>query len=97
MLVPSDPVAFIDDAWVVANNYDSGPGGNRAAYSTSWYAPAGMANDWLIIPQVTLGADTRVSWRSRTQDPAGFLATPPIFSIASEAAGEDYDIAVVDL
>ncbi len=63
---PADDVDFVDDAWVVS--VESG-GTNWAAVSTSWYEPVNQADDWMISPQITLGAASVLSWTSRVEDP----------------------------
>lgn len=111
--VPADPVSFINDAWIVSDAYDGGAGANLAAYSNSWYSPAGQADDWMISPQIMIGPNARVEWFSRAQDPAypdGFevyvstaggdvadFTDPAIFTIANEAATGDYVYHQVDL
>lgn len=99
-LVPAAGVAFVTDAFVVADPYE--PGANFGAYSTSWYAPPGQADDWLISPAIELGVSSTLSWEAWAPDPAfadGYevristggptvmelLANPPLFSIADEA------------
>jgi hypothetical protein len=63
-LTPDAGVAFVNAAWVV----DEIDAGNLSAVSTSWYLPPGMSDDWLISPQIMLGADTRIYWVSRSFD-----------------------------
>ncbi len=74
--------------------------GNNAVFSTSWYAPPGIADDWLISPAISIPANASLSWKARAFDTdfpdgyqvfvattntiAGFLATTPVFSIAAE-------------
>ncbi|MCX4246031.1 choice-of-anchor J domain-containing protein [Paraliomyxa miuraensis] len=70
-LAPDPNVDFVNDAWVVADVFAAG---EFEAISTSWYAPAGMSDDWLISPQIMLGANTRLYWTSQTIDP-GFPDT----------------------
>ncbi len=44
---------------------------NTAACSTSWYSPAGTADDWLITPSITLPADQAdivLRWRAKASD-----------------------------
>ncbi len=99
-LTPDPNVAFVSDAYVVADVVE--PGANFAAYSTSWYAPAGQADDWLVTPQITLGAASVLSWQGRAPDAAfadgyevyvstggptvvDFMANATVFSIANEA------------
>jgi Cleaved Adhesin Domain len=67
-LVPAAPVAFVNAAWVVDDAIEAGA--NFAAYSTSWYNPAGQSDDWLVTPQVTLGATATLSWDAQAPDAA---------------------------
>lgn len=54
-LTPATNVNFMGtNAWVVRDL--SGGGASKAATSTSWYAPAGTSNDWMITPQITVPA-----------------------------------------
>lgn len=64
MLTPDMNVSFVDAAWVVSDAVEAGD--NFAAYSTSWYAPAGVSDDWLITPQVTPNATSVLSWEGFT-------------------------------
>jgi hypothetical protein len=97
--VPAANVAFVNDAFVVADQLE--PGANFGAYSTSWYTPAGQSDDWLITPQITLGAASVLSWEAWAPDPmypdgyevrvstgmptvADFTANPAVFTIANE-------------
>lgn len=99
-LVPAAAVAFVDDAFVVTDEFEEGT--NFGAYSTSWYTPAGQANDWLITPAIALGPDSTLSWEAWAPDPgypdgyevristtgpsvAGLTANPALFTIADEA------------
>ncbi len=111
--VPNRNVAFVNDAWVVLDNFDGGAGGNLAAYSNSWYAPPGQADDWMVSPQVMIGANAQLQWRARAQDPAfpdGYevlistagpavadFTDPPVFTIANEEATGEYVFRTVDL
>jgi hypothetical protein len=109
MNAPDPTVGYVNDAWVVADNLEAGV--NFAAYSTSWYAPAGQADDWLISPQITLGAGSMLSWDGRAPDAAfadGYevivsttgnavadFTDTPVFTVGSEAAA--FTPHVVDL
>lgn len=113
MQTPNMQVDFINDAWIVSDVYDGGGGSNLAAYSHSYYTPAGQSDDWMISPQIMIGPNARVEWFSRAQDPNfpdGFevrVSTAgtdvmdfdpmPIFSIPNEAATGDYIYHSVDL
>jgi len=98
--VPDANVSFVDQAWVVVDEFEAGA--NFGAYSTSWYAPAGMSDDWLVTPQLNLGPASVLSWEgwapdaafpdgyevrvsTTTPDVAGFTANPAVFTIANEA------------
>ncbi len=43
--------------------------GSRVAVSTSWYKPAGKADDWMVIPAVEVSSDTELRWTARAFDP----------------------------
>lgn len=53
-------------AWIaVAPTNESGV----AACSTSWYQPAGQADDWMITPPITVEADNAVlTWKAKAAD-----------------------------
>ncbi len=62
---PAAQVSFITDAWVARTSTD----GNGYAASTSWYAPPGTADDWLITPAITItNSDTYLLWKAGAQD-----------------------------
>jgi hypothetical protein len=53
----NDPaVNFIDDAFVLRDNPDNPDVGDSLLMATSWHATPGQADDYLITPQITLGA-----------------------------------------
>ncbi len=53
----NDPfVNFINDAFVLTEDYDSTGIGDSILVATSWLDPITDANDFLILPAVTLGA-----------------------------------------
>jgi hypothetical protein len=64
---PDNSVSFVTDAYVVTDVAE--PGVNFGAYSTSWYVPAGQADDWLITPQIMLGPASFLSWEAWAPDP----------------------------
>ncbi len=57
-LTPDPMVADITDAWVVIGDATNG----YSAYSTSWYAPPGQADDWIWTPAISLTSDNTLSW-----------------------------------
>ncbi|MBV1859870.1 MAG: choice-of-anchor J domain-containing protein, partial [Nannocystaceae bacterium] len=70
-LTPDAMVSFVDDAWVVADNQGPlVPAGEFWAVSTSWYAPVGASDDWIISPVITLGATATLQWSAFTINPA---------------------------
>jgi hypothetical protein len=68
---PAANVAYVNQAWEVREDFQL-DNDNCVAFSTSWYVPAGAANDWMWTPLIgPLPADPMVlSWRARTYDPA---------------------------
>ncbi len=67
MNTPDPAVEFVTDAWVVTNEFADD---NYGAYSTSWYAPLDVSDDWLITPQITLGPASVLSWDAWAPDQA---------------------------
>lgn len=71
---PATAVNFITTGWnridrQGANGNFGGPAGDYAAMSTSWYAPAGTSNDWLITPSIAIPAGTSTfKWDAKAQD-----------------------------
>jgi hypothetical protein len=63
---PDAAVSFVTDAHVVTDQFE--PGMNFGAYSTSWYTPAAQADDWLVTPQIVLGAASMLSWEAWAPD-----------------------------
>ncbi len=64
-LAVADQVSYVTEAWVASETVTPG---DPAAYSTSFYVPAGTSDDWLVTPAVTLSATSVVSWDGRAQD-----------------------------
>ncbi len=68
---------------------------NDAAASTSWFATAGAADDWLITPQFAVTANTVLEWRAMAQQAAPFndgyevrisTGTPTVANFTANAA-----------
>lgn len=60
---------FGTDAWILWLDSISPTLNDTVAASTSWYSPAGVSNDWMITPQITLGASNNVlSWNASSSD-----------------------------
>lgn len=68
---PDAQVSYVNEAWEVREDFGADVS-NCVAFSTSFYAPLGIAEDWMWTPQITLpaGTDIKLSWRARAYDPA---------------------------
>lgn len=68
-LSPAADLAFTGlttgTAWIAC---DVERTGSRVAVSTSWYNPAGKANDWMVIPDIQITDDTELRWTARAFD-----------------------------
>ncbi|WP_291116345.1 T9SS-dependent choice-of-anchor J family protein [Flavobacterium sp. UBA6135] len=64
-LVPNASVNFVNAAWVqTPEEFD-----NNIAMSNSYYTPAGIANDWMVSPQISIPAGTStLYWHARAYD-----------------------------
>jgi len=69
-LTPDLNVAQFTDAWIVADDFTNP--GDTVAMSTSWYAPAGTSDDWMITPAINLTTANILTWDEMSQD-AAFL------------------------
>lgn len=65
---PAGAVAYVNDAWEVREDFSFNVA-QCAAFSTSWYSPAGQADDWTWSPAVTIPAGATLSWRAVAYDP----------------------------
>ena len=96
------------EAWIIFD--DAGGGGTQAAASTSYYTMPQTADDWMITPMITIGANATLSWEARTVDaafPDGYEVyvtnvgnqvadfSTMVFSVAAET--ETYSYHTVDL
>ena len=66
---PNPSVAYVNDAWEDREDFANDVT-QCAAFSTSWYTPAGQADDWMWSPPVTLTAGATLTWRAIAYDPA---------------------------
>ena len=100
-LNPAGGVSYVDDAWIVRDDFVYEPG-NYCAFSTSWYVPLGQADDWMVLPVIDLGPASFLSWRSAAPDAMfadgfevristtdatvmGLMANAPLLTVPSEA------------
>ncbi|MBU0487522.1 MAG: choice-of-anchor J domain-containing protein, partial [Bacteroidetes bacterium] len=94
-LTPDANVNYVTDAWVI----DPSTPSDLAIQSTSWYNPVGAADDWVILPAISIPANARLRWnacavdsdfpdgyqvRISTTDTAIASFTTVAFSIAAE-------------
>jgi hypothetical protein len=71
MLVPNQPddAVFADSAWIVI---ESGLLESFAAVSLSWYVnDAGPADDWMILPKITVADNSTLSWTAISTTSSG--------------------------
>lgn len=52
----SAAVNFIDEAFVITEDYDTTGTGDSILVATSWFDTPGEADDWLILPSLTMGS-----------------------------------------
>lgn len=67
-LTPASSVSFVNNAWVARAGTPWGT--DSCAVSTSWYNPAGIANDWLVSPSFTVPANSFLKWDEYASDAA---------------------------
>lgn len=92
-LAPASDLAFTGlkagTAWTACDVERSG---SRVAVSTSWYNPAGKANDWMVVPDIEIADDTELRWTARAFD----AQLPDGYSVYISFKGEtpeDFDTA----
>lgn len=69
-LTSAAAVSWVNDAWERREDYANAVT-DSAAFSTSWYSPAGSSNDWMVTPAITgVTANTMLAWNAVTYDPA---------------------------
>src|SRR6478672_3892762 len=65
---------FGTNAWVTrdigTSTYPDAAAHTKIVASTSWYSPAGVANDWLISPSFTVPANGVLKWDGLANDPS---------------------------
>lgn len=66
---PAANVAYVNEAWEVREDFQTDPT-NCVAFATSWYAPAGAANDWMWTPAIgpIPAIGSTLSWRAKNYD-----------------------------
>ncbi|MCW3104001.1 MAG: hypothetical protein JWO09_2441 [Bacteroidetes bacterium] len=67
---PNAAVSYVNAAWERREDF-AGTLTDSAAFSTSYYSPAGTANDWMVTPAIgPLPANTILTWNAVAYDPA---------------------------
>ncbi|MBK6521100.1 MAG: choice-of-anchor J domain-containing protein [Sphingobacteriaceae bacterium] len=61
---------FGSNAWVTNAVASEWPNQGRVVMSTSWYSPAGVANDWLITPSFTVPPGASIQWEGTSVEAA---------------------------
>lgn len=65
---PQPNYAFFTDAWIPFADPDSAVIGDTCVASTSWYSPAGTADDYLISPSIILPANAVLQFDAQASD-----------------------------
>jgi hypothetical protein len=67
-LTPTGTVSYVNEAWERREDFANAVT-DSAAFSTSWYSPAGTANDWMWTPLISgITSITTLSWNAVTYD-----------------------------
>jgi hypothetical protein len=67
-LTPDPQVAYVNEAWERREDFANNTG-DSCAFSTSWYAPPGIANDFMWTPAINaLPTNCVLSWNAVTYD-----------------------------
>lgn len=66
---PDIAVSYVNEAWERREDFGYSVV-DSAAFSTSWYGPAGAADDWMWTPAIALtGSNLELSWNAIAYDP----------------------------
>jgi len=96
-LTPAANVSWCTDAWVVRDDFVDAT--NKVAASTSWYSPAGVSNDWMIMQSMTQdanypdGYEVRVSTSGTTADITTF--SDLIYDVSADASAWNLHVATL--
>lgn len=67
--IPDSSVIEYTNAWIIKGDPDNES--DSVVSSTSFYAPVGQANNWLITQPITLGAyGNYLKWEAKSHDPS---------------------------
>lgn len=66
---PAASVSYVNEAWERREDFANNVA-DSAAFSTSWYSPAGPADDWMWTPAISgIAATSVLRWNAVTYDP----------------------------
>lgn len=69
-LTPAAAVAYVNEAWERREDFSNNVN-DSVAFSTSWYNPVGVSNDWMWTPLIgPLPANCVLFWNAITYDPS---------------------------
>lgn len=68
-LTPNAQVAYVNEAWERREDF-GGSVIDSAAFSTSYYSPPGISDDWMWTPMQTIQPNTTLFWNAKAYDPA---------------------------
>lgn len=67
---PAGSVSYVNEAWERREDFNFNVA-DSCAFSTSWYNPAGAADDWMWTPLIgPLPANCQLEWNAVTYDPS---------------------------
>lgn len=67
---PAASVSYVNEAWERREDFNFNVA-DSCAFSTSWYSPAGTADDWMWTPLIgPITANSVLNWNAVTYDPA---------------------------
>lgn len=64
---PAANVSYVNEPWERREDFNFNVS-DSAAFSTSWYSPAGTSNDWMWTPSFTVQPNTILKWNAVTYD-----------------------------
>ena len=66
---PAANVSYVNEAWERREDFQNNVA-DSVAFSTSWYTPAGTANDFMWIPAQVIQPNTTLFWNAKAYDAA---------------------------
>lgn len=84
------PQMLLGKGWQSHQDYNDST--NHLMVTPSWYVNTAQSDDWLITPQITLGANPCLSWTSYSQD----FAFPETFEVRISTTTADTNAFLAD-